>query len=90
MNCKCGFEFSRTESFKKQQYESFVAISDENYIEFIKREVSVLQAKEEQEKIEAIVDASEYVETILICPKCKRLLLILSNYDKPQFYSYEE
>ena len=75
MRCKCGYSFSGEAAKTGRKFESFAVVSDRDYQAFLKSESRVVRAENAQMKMWAIACSSEFVGSLLECPKCSRLLL---------------
>ena len=76
MRCKCGYGFSEVASRGKGGFESFAAIRDSEYREFLESEVAVLGSQDGPPRTIAIARSSRYVGTALEYPVCNRLVLV--------------
>jgi acetone carboxylase gamma subunit len=92
MRCKCGYSFSA--AVHRNKFESFAVIDDRQYLEFLRSESKVLQARGEQATLREIARSSDYVGCLLECPECSRLLLLKPSAGSPEshraFYTREE
>lgn len=85
--CKCGFVF---EYFQKRKFNSFAVVNDKDYQRFLRAENRVSRAVDETEKLRAMGRSARFVGSMLECPECGRLLLIMPNAASSAYYSKEE
>ena len=80
MQCKCGFCFTpEMLSANRREFDSYAVINDKAYQRFVKRELEVVVARNDPDPdahAHAVARASQYVGSIMVCPKCSRLLFL--------------
>ena len=94
MRCKCGYCFSREalEGLRKnvRKFESYAVVNSRHYMIFLRRELEVLKCHDENKKLAAIAESSQYAGSLLECPKCSRLLFLKPETGDPAFYKRDD
>ena len=77
MQCKCGYHFAVAPAIEDRPYDSFAVVHDSDYPNFIRREVNVVRAETEHDRVTAIARSAERVGSAWICPDCARLVFVM-------------
>jgi hypothetical protein len=89
MNCTCGYSFSEKLAKGIVDFEEFAFIRRIQYKKFLKAEVKILKQEDKLLRLDSIAHASKYVGSGMICPLCKRLLLVLPGGGPVMSYHLE-
>ena len=86
MRCKCGYVFSGTD----RKFESFAVIHDRDYQAFLESERQVSAAGSEAAKLKAVLHSSQFVGSLMECPRCSRTLFLKPGAADWVFFRREE
>ena len=86
MTCKCGQHLAN----KDFEFESYAVIADVNYERFLESEVKVLSSKRRRERLRHIRRSAEYVGSLVRCPGCERLALVLPGREPAVEFYFED
>lgn len=76
MRCRCGYKFSGGTAKEEAEQERYAVVRNKDYKKFLRSEMRVLNARGQLARISAIARSSRYIGSALVCPLCRRLLLV--------------
>jgi len=83
MNCSCGFNFALHRA-NDGELESYAVVSDKKYQKFLKREMKVLKAPQDdpEKRFRLIFKSSRLIGSLQRCPDCSRYCLHLPGQEE--------
>ena len=94
MKCKCGFSFAQAYLDKVDILDQFGVVHDKDYSRLMRMESKTLDEKDKQKRLKRILKSSQYVGSLVRCPKCLRLRLLKpeKRYGdcEPEYYVREK
>ena len=81
MKCKCGYRFAFTSSLKEREFETFAVIRSKNYRKVLALETRIGRSPNGEKRLSLLAKASRYVDSLIECPRCSRLLFVRNGVD---------